>query len=120
MAQKTILVDDLDGTADDGVTTVPYTVGDTAYEIDVTTGHAEELKVLLEELRVLNERIADYTAASRTTATANGHRPARTPSYDPTAVRAWAQANGVAVSEKGRIAGDVVRQWQKATADTAA
>ena len=108
MASKTVLVDDLDGTQDDTVTTVAYTLGDTHYEIDLATGHAEELDGLVEQ-------IGRYTTASRTSAAGNG----RTPGYDPAEVRAWAQANGVPVSEKGRIAADVVRRWRKDTAETA-
>jgi len=36
-------------------------------------------------------------------------------SYDPAVVRSWAQANGVAVAEKGRVSADVVEKWRKAT-----
>jgi hypothetical protein len=36
-------------------------------------------------------------------------------SYDRTEVRAWAKANRVKVSPRGRIANDVVEKWRKAT-----
>ena len=114
VARKTILVDDLDGTAEETVATRDYTLGDTTYEIDLTAEHAEELCDLVEQ-------IGRYIAASRTPAAHNGtRRPSAGPGYDPAEVRAWARANGVPVSEKGRIAGDVVRQWRAATADPAA
>ncbi len=120
MARKTILVDDLDGTADATVTTVPYTVGDVEYEIDVTGGHAEELNGLLEELHTIEDQIHRFTAASRTTTAANGHKPAPGLGYDPATVREWAHANGVTVSDRGRISADVVRRWRQQTAATAA
>lgn len=37
----------------------------------------------------------------------------------PVRVRAWAAANGVDVPSRGRISGDVIRQYEEATKDTA-
>lgn len=39
--------------------------------------------------------------------------------YDPTVVRAWAVENGVEVSERGRISGDVLQAWNDAQVVTA-
>lgn len=107
MARKTILVDDLDENAEGTATTIPYTLGGTCYEIDLNEGHAEELGDLL-------TRIERFTAASRTTTSGNGDNT-RT-GYSPTVVRAWANANGVAVSEKGRIPAGLVDRWRRETA----
>lgn len=35
--------------------------------------------------------------------------------YEPSVVRAWAQANGIAVGSQGRVAADVVDKWRAAT-----
>lgn len=110
MAKKTVLVDDLDETAEGPVDTVPYILGGTQYEIDLNPAHATELHQLLVSL----ER---FTAASRRTAGTGNGDGTRT-GYDPTVVRAWAQANGIQVSEKGRIPAGVVTQWRRATAGT--
>lgn len=107
MARKTILIDDLDENSAGIVTTVPYTLGGTGYEIDLNEQHAEELARLLAGL----ER---FTAASRTTGTGNDDNT-RT-GYDPAAVRAWAQANGIEVNEKGRIPAGIVSRWRRETA----
>lgn len=108
MAAKTILVDDLDENAEGTVATVPYTLGGTGYEIDLNEEHAEELGRLLTDL----ER---FTTASRAAGTGNGDNT-RTGGYDPAVVRAWANANGITVNEKGRIPASLVNRWRREAA----
>ena len=57
----------------------------------------------------------DYTTLARP----DGTQPARTRTAkaagpDPKAVRAWAQERGIAVSARGRIAGEVLAQYEAA------
>lgn len=108
MARKTVLIDDLDENAEGTVTTIPYALAGTEYEIDLNEQHAAELHRILADL----ER---FTAASRTTTGGNGDGT-RGGGYDPAVVRAWAQANGIAVNEKGRVPAGIVTQWRRATA----
>ncbi len=113
MAQKTFtrLVDDLDETEiEDGAgTTVRFGLDGTAYELDLTNEHADELR----------ESLGRYVEAARKT---GSDRPARStgrarPSktdVSPVAVREWAKANGIEVSPRGRIPQKVVEQFRAA------
>jgi len=111
MARRIVhqLVDDIDGTVlevGDGET-VHFSLGGTAYEIDLSIENAEALRTALEP----------YIAAGRRASV--GARSAaprkRTPSTgDTAAIREWAQANGHKVSSRGRIPADVVEAYRAA------
>jgi hypothetical protein len=109
MAQKvqTFFVDDIDGSEAEG--TVPFGLDGTQYEIDLSTGHAKELRTAL----------ARYTdAGRRVTGTArragqNG-RKAPANGISNTGVRAWAKAHGLEVNERGRIPARIITQYQAA------
>ncbi|MFD5213040.1 Lsr2 family protein [Microbacterium sp. NPDC058345] len=113
MARRIVhqLVDDIDGAlleAGEGET-VHFSLNGTAYEIDLTTAHADELRDVL----------APYIQAGRR-ATAGGSARAASPrrrasrGNDTAAVREWAKANGHKVSERGRISADVMDAYQAA------
>jgi hypothetical protein len=94
MAQKVqvILVDDVDGGQADE--TVSFALDGTNYEIDLSAARARELRDDLEK----------WVSKARKVG-ARGSRSGRT--SDVAAIRAWAKANGVAVSERGRISAEV-------------
>lgn len=111
LAQKvvTLLTDDFgDGDADE---TIQFGFNGTNYVIDLTDENAAEFR----------EAMGPYVEAARRV-TANGHTPHKTAArssrpatgVDPRAVRAWANANGVAVSPRGRIATEVIEQYRAA------
>ena len=112
MARRIVhqLVDDIDGTlleVGEGET-VHFALNGTAYEIDLTVAHAEELRAAL----------APYLKAGRR-ASAGGARAAaprrRTAANSETAeIREWAKAQGLKVSERGRIAADVLEAYRAA------
>ncbi len=110
MAQKihTFLVDDLDG--GDAESTVLFGLDGAQYEIDLSTGHAEELRATL----------ARYIGAGRkVTGTArragqNG-RKAPAGSISNTEVRTWAKAQGLEIKERGRVSADILAQYRTAT-----
>ncbi len=110
MAQKVQvqLIDDLDGTDADG--TVRFGLDGTEYEIDLSAGHAQELRGAL----------ARYVGAARR-AGGGGRRPARagrrTPAsaLDPTEVREWAKAQGIEVKDRGRVPAELVARFKAAT-----
>jgi Lsr2 len=110
MAQKvqTFLVDDLDGSDAEG--TVLFGLDGTQYEIDLSAGHAKELRATL----------ARYTDAGRkVTGTArragqNG-RKAAAASISNTGVRTWAKARGLEVKDRGRVSADILAQYRAAT-----
>lgn len=103
MAQifQVLLVCDLHGDQTPGTETVSFAIDGAAYEIDVCAAHAAELK----------DAFAPYVAAGRRAGRAGsrrrgGRRPAG--GVDPAAVRSWARANNVKVSERGRISAEVL------------
>jgi len=109
MAQKlqTFLIDDIDGSeAED---TVLFGLDGTQYEIDLSTGHAKELRAALARYIDASRRVtgaARRAGRSGRKASANG--------LSKTEVRAWARAQGLEVKERGRIPADVIAQYQAA------
>lgn len=109
MAQKnvTILIDDLTGKelSDGTGETVYFALDGNDYVIDVDSRGAERLRSLL----------ATYVAAGRRV---KGQRSSATRRMkvapDPSAVRAWAAANGIAVSDRGRVPATVLSQFEAA------
>lgn len=103
MAQQTtvVLIDDIDGVseADD---TVRFTLDGTAYEIDLTAAHVEELRAALAPF------IAAARKAGRTTSSRPG-RKAATGTAGPSAeeIRVWAKSQKLKVSERGRISAEL-------------
>ncbi|MBS1672704.1 MAG: Lsr2 family protein [Actinobacteria bacterium] len=113
MARKIVhqLVDDIDGTVleiGEGET-VHFSLDGAAYEIDLTTAHAEELRAAL----------ATYVSAGRRTQRAGAVRPAaaaKRPNRNPETalIRAWAGENGYKLSDRGRVPADVVEAYRAA------
>jgi hypothetical protein len=93
MAQKVqvILVDDVDGGQADE--TVNFALDGVNYEIDLSASRARELRKDLEP----------WVSKARKVGS-RGSRSGRV--SDVSAIRAWAKANGVPVSERGRVSAE--------------
>lgn len=113
MAQKTIvsLIDDLSGEEADE--TVRFGLDGAQYEIDLSEKNATKLR----------ESLAPFVgAARRSGGRASGSRRAvaratsrRGGGTDRTAdIREWARSNGYTVSDRGRIASNIVEAYEKA------
>ncbi len=110
VAQKiqTLFIDDLDGSAAEG--TVRFGLDGTEYEIDLSAGHAKELR----------DALARYVDAARRVS-GGPRRSARTgrraPAGGPntTEVREWAKAQGIEVKDRGRVPADLVVKFKAAT-----
>lgn len=124
MAKKVIVVDDLDGESEADETIV-YGLDGEFFEVDLSTDNAKRLREFLSEYTAVSRSIAAKEAVRRGGTgsgasggsggpAASGGSPGGTDA-DPAVIRAWAQANGVEVGEKGRIPDQVVRQWRSAT-----
>ena len=121
MAQRTIvqLTDDLDGKPipDGKGETIRFSLDRTDYEIDLADKNAKALR----------DTLAKYTAAARrtgagarSTARSTGRSTGRSRAgtgrdYDPKAVRAWAESQGIQVSQRGRVPADLVARYQAAS-----
>ena len=108
MAQRVtvVLESDISGvTADE---TVTFGVDGVSYEIDLTTEEAEELRSALGRFVSAGRKIGRSGGVA-----ARKRRPTEA-GYAPNAVRAWANANGIEVSQRGRISKDVMDRYRAA------
>ena len=115
MARKTVvrLVDDVDGS--DAVETVVFGIDARTYEIDLSEEHAAELReAYAPYLRTARKVGRPGAGPPGTHGTRGSTAPRAAAGYDPSAVRAWALANGMEVDPRGRIASDVIAQYRAA------
>ncbi|MFC9591533.1 Lsr2 family protein [Streptomyces sp. NPDC056944] len=112
MAQKTvvILTDDLEGGEADE--TVAFALDGKSYEIDLSTGNADELRKLLEPYLAAGRKTGRVTSAGRVRPIAS--KAAVGSSSDTAAIRAWAKENGFEVNERGRVPADIKAAYEKA------
>jgi hypothetical protein len=117
MAQQVVveLVDDLDGTSSEDISTVSFGLDGAEYEIDLTEAHANRLR----------GDLAGFIAAARRTggrlkrATPKSGSPTR-PVADRAktrAIRAWALESGYDLAERGRIPANVIAAYEEAQAE---
>lgn len=106
MAKRTqvIMVDDLDGRElGENGKTITFAHGGNTYEIDLSEPNAIKLAELL----------APYVAAGRRV---GGRRlSTATDKPDLHAMRTWAKAQGIKVSERGRVSQDVQEAYRSAS-----
>ncbi len=97
------LEDDLDGGPADE--TVRFIVDGTQYEIDLNNKNAKAFR----------KHLAPFVDHARKAG--RGQRRPRTSSHRQRSgdIRAWAKAQGIAVSDRGRIPASVVQQYEAAT-----
>lgn len=112
MAQRTFieLVDDLDGSA--AAETVSFGLDGSSFEIDLSEGHAADLREALGVYVGAGRRAAGSRRTARTKASPPAARPAG--NAEPQAIRAWAVDRGLPVSPRGRLAADIVEQYRAA------
>ena len=120
MAQRTIvqLTDDLDGKPipEGKGETIRFSLDRADYEIDLAERNAKALR----------NDLAKYVSAARRgsggqRSGASRSRGSRTSAgaardYDPKAVRAWAESQGIEVNQRGRVPADLVARFQAAHA----
>lgn len=107
MARRTIVQLEDDLTGGDADESLSFGLDGKLFEIDLNEENARQLR----------EALAPYIAAGRSsrgarTATrggAGGHGE-----VDPATIRAWAQANGYAVSTRGRVSRELREAYAKA------
>lgn len=112
MARKIIyqLVDDIDSTslAEGEGETVQFALDGTDYEIDLSDENAKKLR----------DALTDYVSAARTVAKARKTKSTGTaanrPKRDLAAIRAWARAEGHKISDRGRIPGSIIEDFEAA------
>lgn len=114
MAQKVLvqLVDDLDGTAADDITTVTFGLDGAEYQIDLTENNAAKLRNRLDNFvkaaRRTGGRVKRGTAPKAAVPAANREQTK--------AIRDWARQNGFELSDRGRIPANVTAAFEAAHA----
>ncbi len=116
MAQKVLvqLVDDLDGTSSEDVSTVLFGLDGVSYEIDLSEANAEKLR----------ESLAEFVESARRTGgrIKRGTRPGQagksSNSGEAGQIREWALANGYELAGRGRIPSHVVEAYKEAQAES--
>jgi hypothetical protein len=99
------IVDDLDGSP--AQETVRFGLGSTEYEIDLSNKNA----------RAFRARLGPFVEHARKAGRGARRRPARPSSARERSsdIRAWAKAEGITISDRGRIPASVVAQYEAAT-----
>jgi hypothetical protein len=111
MATHTIRTDDLNGEVD--AVTVVITVNGKGVEVDLAEKSVNRLTRALEPFWKVGSE-ADYVVERRQSATRRKTTAPSSRDDDPAAVRAWATANGIPVTSRGRVPRDVVEQYRRA------
>lgn len=117
MAQKVTvqLVDDLDGSQSNDISTMTFGLDGATYEIDLTEANADNLRKAVAEFathaRRTGGRLKRGTASASPGGSATaGHEQAQ-------AVREWARRNGHEVSNRGRIPASLIEAFDAAQAE---
>ncbi len=109
MAKKTLIIDDITG--ETGARTHAFRLDGVEYEIDLTDSSLGELRTALKPyLRAARQVSASGIPAPRARRGASPP-PTKPTSTEAAVIRAWARANGVAVTERGRVAPPVRDAW---------
>jgi hypothetical protein len=105
MATKvlTTLQDDIDGS--NATQTIRFALDGIEYEIDVSDRNANRLRNSLSEFIANGRKVGGKLARRKTASFAE---------VDTKAVRAWAKANGIEVSNRGRIPAEIVERYRAA------
>ncbi len=109
MAQRVVvqLDCDVDGKSGADVETVSFGYEGTSYELELCAKHRQKLADALTELVGSARRVG----APKGRVTKARSRPASQRAENGE-IRAWAAANGIKVSERGRIAADVIEKYR--------
>jgi hypothetical protein len=117
VAQRTVvqLTDDLDGKAisEGKGETVRFGLDSQDYEIDLGEKNAQALRDVVAKYVAAGRRVGGGSRGGRPRAASSS---ARGRDYDPKAVRAWAEAQGLEVSQRGRVPSELVTKFQEANA----
>ncbi|MBO3752119.1 Lsr2 family protein [Streptosporangiaceae bacterium NEAU-GS5] len=115
MAKHTqvILIDDLDG--GEANETVAFAIDGSSYEIDLSDGNAKRLREALEPFLTGARRAESGPGRGRAGRRGPvGRQQPRISREQSAEIRAWAKEHDYPVSERGRIAADIVKAYEDA------
>ncbi|MFW0792102.1 histone-like nucleoid-structuring protein Lsr2 [Gordonia sp. CPCC 205333] len=108
MAKREVVevIDDIDGKVLEEYETVRFSVDGRTYEFDTSAKHADDFRTSLQKYLDVSRPVA---RTSRRVATGGNRSKAQTQ-----AIREWANENGHAVSDRGRIPLQIVEAYEAA------
>jgi hypothetical protein len=111
MAKRVIheLIDDMNGQAADE--SVTFALDGVQYEIDLTTKNAARLRNALAPFVAAATKVGRGGVTGRSRES-RGRGPVRGDRQQNQAIREWATANGIPVSDRGRIKQEIVDQYK--------
>jgi len=101
MARKTVIISDLSG--EEGAEEVSFSWDGQAYTIDLLEAEKEKIAKLLAPYLEKASRVKGETVKATP--------KKKTDAPDPRVVREWAAGQGIEVSSKGRVPGDVIEKY---------
>ncbi|HLL68323.1 MAG TPA: Lsr2 family protein [Micromonosporaceae bacterium] len=112
MAKRTIhmLVDDLDG--GDADETITFALDGTQYNIDLSKKNAAKLRDAVAKYVSAGTKVGRVGGAPTRVAGGSGRGSARSDRDQNRAIREWAQAKGIEMSDRGRIKQEIVERYQ--------
>jgi hypothetical protein len=110
MATQTIITCDVHGDGITPATTVSFGLDGASYEIDLCEPHASELRGMLARYAELAREGDERSSGRRTSRSSSGTERAgrRT---DLSEIREWARREGYDVSDRGRIPGAIIEEF---------
>ena len=115
MVRQFVLVDDLDGS--EGAETISYTINGQDYEIDLSEDNAEKFHDALETYIKSSREVRRQTDTARRSR-GDGRRRSSggggSGRDDIPQIRAWAEAQGMDVSARGRIKKEILDAYDEA------
>lgn len=116
MAQRVMLIDDLDGS--EGSETVTYTVNGQEYEIDLSEKNVEKFRKALgpfiEKSRPVERQPVLVATPARSSSGRRRSASGGSGRTDLANVRAWAESQGMQVSSRGRIKKEILDAYDEA------
>jgi hypothetical protein len=113
MAQKVMLIDDLDGS--EGAETIRYSVDGQEYEIDLSEKNAERFRSVLKEFVDVSREVEQPPVLSIAPARVSRRQSSGSGGRDDIAqIRAWAEAQGMDVSARGRVKKEIIDAYDEA------
>jgi hypothetical protein len=100
----TLITDDLDGT--EAQETVTFALDGTEFEVDLNDAHAKELRVALEPYMKAGRKTGSKGRRRRSSASTDGDQIK--------AMRSWAKAHNLKVSDRGRVSAEIREAYSKA------
>lgn len=118
MARKIIhqLVDDIDGTTleVESGETVLFSLDGVAYEIDLSDENASRLRDALAPFIDAGRPVSGRASTGSSRGGSNARKQKRAGQRDYAPIRAWAAENGYKLSERGRVASEVLEAYDAA------